>query len=339
MSVCGWLNISVNIPDARSGPGDNGAFASVVSGSGNIGRQPDAHWGSDGIRAVAFSTELRDLVRRESVAAGARRGVRKHLVQRLKTTVNQVDHQGDQLSGAAALLRPFRVHKIPWQAQLYKCRVCHKCFGNQMLLITHKESHEPVQCRRCLARFASRVARKNHSCPNADKKDCRCTYCNLPFSSPATLFSHYKIHKGEKPHQCSQCFKNFRTSWSLTKHALLHDESRFFPCSICSRRYRTPEGLKKHQHTHSSKEFRQQCPDCKICFRTPSGLVAHLRTHTGEKPYQCNQCTMKFAYQPNLNRHMKVHSDDSAFQCPQCGVRFRHQSTMSTHLRVHQIAE
>ena len=329
----------MNIPDARSGPGDNGALASVVSG--NIGPQPDAHGKSDGIRAVAFSNELRDLVRDESVTAVARRGVAKHSVQRLKTTVNQVlrDHQSDPLADAVALLRPCRVNKIPWQSQLYKCRVCNQRFGNQRYLIAHKESHVPFQCRRCYARFASNVARRNHSCPNADDKACHCIYCYLPFSSPATLFSHYKVHKGERSHQCSQCFKSFRTRWSLAKHVLTHDKSRSFPCSSCTQRFRTPERLKKHQRTHSSKHFRQQCPECQCRLQTPSALVAHLRTHTGEKPYHCSQCTRKFAYLPNLYRHMKVHSGDSVLHCPECGVTFRHQSTMTIHLREHHMAE
>lgn len=322
----------MNIPDARTGPGDNG---SVVSG--NIARQPGAHCQSEDTRAVTFSAELPALARTESVIAIARRGVEKHLVQRLQTTVNQVDHQGDQRSGTSVPRRPFRVNKIPWQSQLYKCRVCNECFGNQRLLITHKESHAPYQCRRCLARFASNVARRNHFCPNADSKACLCKYCYLTFSSPSTLFSHYKIHKGERPHQCSQCFKSFRTRWSLSKHVLIHDETKSIPCSLCSQRFRTPERLEKHQLTHSSKYFRLQCPECQRRLQTPSALAAHVRTHTGERPYHCSQCTRKFSYLPNLNRHMKVHSGDSVLHCPECGVRFRHQSTMTIHMREHHM--
>lgn len=145
---------------------------------------------------------------------------------------------------------------------LYKCKFCHRAFGDSSNYSKHKKVH--------------------------GNKFLQCDLCRRKFNTKRMLISHMEYHRGHPPTRCAYCDKQFYFQSSFRKHVKISHQGKAnvtYRCEFCGGRFGSVKLKWEHQwEAHGMRKVRADCGLCGARFRKVSLLRAHSLREHGASP-------------------------------------------------------
>ncbi|XP_052003485.1 uncharacterized protein LOC127658311 [Xyrauchen texanus] len=272
----------------------------------------------------------------------------------------------------------------------YQCSECDQSFTDGLRLISHLEEHgredqehrsaDVHRCHVCSKVFGQAGLLQRHvNIQHKIKTTNTCPICFKSFRFPSDVDIHRSCHDPNRPFVCNTCEFRYWTAKSLSIHQRMAHPLRQLPnskepsvkagpevpevyrCHPCDKTYTLKSSYAKHcrlKHGPGSvtnpidneskkssviqESYKEEsigdfedgddsdndsdsapyfpCHVCGKTFLTSESLEDHQRCHLGEKPFECEECGKCFFQLANLQQHQRSHK--SEFQCQMCGKGF-----------------
>ncbi|XP_031635835.1 zinc finger protein 43-like isoform X2 [Contarinia nasturtii] len=267
------------------------------------------------------------------------------------TTKEINEHLCNGLSGCAYCHQPVKTTKALLQhlekdckgeKLLYKCDICLKFFGMELLRDVHMKHHSTIEknflCDLCPSRFSNSTALSKHKFRHTQKDGpglYLCDQCGKEFKCARNLSIHQQVHE-EKNLKCLNCDFSTNKKERLIEHKTRNHQNYKVVCNICKAVLSSKRGLSSHMRVHrrTDEDRKYTCAICKKKFHKKA-WKRHLLSHSNEKPFVCEFCGQAYKYNGDLMQHKRHrHVGDNLYACENCPKRFRYKSQFVRHKHV-----